>query len=405
MKRFLRHVILLAGLTIAQAQAQTASPPVLEFKAGAARAVITPTRPMAMAGYAGRKDNPAEGKAQDLFAKALAIEDAQGNRVVFITTDLIGIIGRLREQVAKQAQEKFKLAPEALVMNASHTHCGPAYGREDVADYYEFLVTTMVELIGKSIESLQPAEVTYSFARAGFAMNRRTPTPEGYRNHPYPEGPVDHEVPVLRVADGEGKLRAVMFGYACHNTTMGFMQWLGDYAGYAQEYFERDHPDCTALFMMGCGGDQNPYPRSFLMLAQKHGQSLATSAEAALQTNQKPLRGPIKSVLSTVDLTFTNGNPDYAYPVQAIQFGKELTLVALAGEVTVDYSHRLKKELAREGNAIWIAGYSNDYNGYVPSKRVLQEGGYEAQSRPWDASLEERIVGKVHEVVEKVRVK
>jgi hypothetical protein len=91
-------------------------------------------------------------------------------------------------------------------------------------------------------------------------MNRRTPTETGYRNHPNPDGPVDHTVPVLRVDGPGGELRAVLFGYACHNTNMGFRKWLGDYAGYAQEYFENDHPGATALFLMGCGADQNPYP-------------------------------------------------------------------------------------------------------------------------------------------------
>jgi hypothetical protein len=47
---------------------------------------------------------------------------------------------------------------------------------------------------------------------------------------------------------------------------------------------------------------------------------------------------------------------------------------------------------------IWVAGYSNVYSGYIPSKRVLLEGGYEAKSRPWKDALEERIINKVHEL-------
>ena len=93
----------------------------LEWKAGAASAKITPDKPLKMAGYAGRKE-PAEGTEQDLYAKALAVEDQQGNRVVFLTLDLIGVIDRLRSDVTSQVQEKYKLDPAALLMNASHTH-------------------------------------------------------------------------------------------------------------------------------------------------------------------------------------------------------------------------------------------------------------------------------------------
>src|SRR6266481_7533012 len=76
-----------------------------EWKAGTASAVITPKVSMPMAGYAARKE-PSEGTEQDLFAKALAIEDRGGNRVVFVTTDLIGVSGLLRAAVTKQLQEK-----------------------------------------------------------------------------------------------------------------------------------------------------------------------------------------------------------------------------------------------------------------------------------------------------------
>ncbi|MAX39411.1 MAG: hypothetical protein CME33_22965 [Gimesia sp.] len=376
-----------------------------EWKAGAASAKITPEKPLRMAGYAGRKE-PAEGTEQDLFAKALAVEDSKGNRAVFLTLDLIGVTEQLRADVTTQVQEQYQLSPQSLLMNASHTHCGPAYGREEAKEYYDVLVSTLVKTIGAALEKMQPARLSWSAARCSVAMNRRTPTATGYRNHPNPDGRVDHQVPVLRVDDAEGELQAVIFGYACHNTTMGFRKWLGDYAGFAQEYFEKDHPGVTALFMMGCGGDQNPYPRSELHYAHKHGRSLATSIEAALEVNQRTplhqrvLHGPLKTAYGTVELEYLpeKKRDPWDYPVQVIQFGNDLTLVALGTEVVVDYSLRIKQELYETaGPAIWVAGYSNVYSGYIPSKRVLLEGGYEA-SRPYKPDVEERIIGKVLEL-------
>ncbi|MBC8355995.1 MAG: neutral/alkaline non-lysosomal ceramidase N-terminal domain-containing protein [Planctomycetes bacterium] len=379
----------------------------VDWKIGVVSVKITPERRLHMAGYAGRKE-PAEGTEQDLLGKALAVEDRDGNRVVMVTLDLIGVVEQLRTDVAKQVEEKYKLPPHALLMNASHTHCGPAYGRDDAKDYFATLTTKLVALVGDALEQRQPAHLSYSFARCSVAMNRRTPSDDGFLNHPNPNGPVDHVVPVLSVRNpDDDALRAVVFGYACHNTTMGFRRWLGDYAGYAQEFVEKDHPGVTALFMMGCGGDQNPYPRSELKYAQMHGRSLATAVAAALEVNQRtrrhqrPVRGKLSSVLETVDLEFaTPDRPDFAYPVQVIRFGNDLMLVALGNEVVVDYALRLKRELTKpDGPAVWVAGYSNVYSGYIPSKRVLLEGGYEARSRPWKPKLEERIVGKVHELI------
>ena len=404
MKPFSLCLILLLSCA-GPAQADDPSAELASWKAGSASAVITPQHDLHMAGYAARKE-PAEGTEQDLFAKALAIEDAEGRRAVIVTTDLIGIEAELRAAVVKQARRLFKLPPAAVLMNASHTHCGPAYLRDDAQVYFDSLTQTLVGLIGDALDHLEPAALSYSFARCGFAINRRTPTATGFRNHPNPDGPVDHAVPVLSVRTPEGELRSVLFGYACHNTTMGFRRWLGDYAGYAQQYFEEDHPGVTALFLMGCGGDQNPYPRSELPYARMHGRSLATAVEAAIETNQStlrhqhPLSGPVKAVYDTVALEFADEKrPDFPYPVQIIGFGDDLSIVALGSEVTVDYSLRLKAELSdSDGPAIWVAGYSNVYDGYIPSRRVLLEGGYEARSRPWKPTLEERIVQKVHQL-------
>ena len=317
------------------------------------------------------------------------------------------MLAELRSAVVEQLSEKYNLPPQAVLMNASHTHCGPAYGRDDAKDYFDELVTKIVRVVGESIDRMQPATLSYSVARASVAMNRRTPSATGYVNHPHPSGPVDHAVPVLSVRNSDGDLQAIVFGYACHNTTMGFLKWYGDYAGYAQEYLEADHPGVTALFMMGCGGDQNPYPRSELKYAKHHGRTLATAVEAALEVNQRTLRhqrsvsGPLQFALETVDLKFAvKDRPDFPYPVQVIRLGDDVLLIALGTEVVVDYSLRLKAELSRpEGPAVWVAGYSNVYSGYIPSRRVLLEGGYEAQSRPWHPDLEERIVQKVHDIV------
>ena len=431
-----------------------------QWKAGVASVVITPEEPMWMAGYAARK-GPSEGKVHDLWAKALALEDGQGARFVLVTVELIGIPRPTRDWMEKRVGERFKLPPESLLLNASHTHCGPVvretrysiYGNtlyglspeqiKQSDQYVEDLQRKLLRIIGKALDSLAPARLGYTYARAGFAMNRRAKTVGSYRISPNPDGPVDHDVPVLRVDSADGKLRAVVFGYACHCTTMSFNKFCGDYAGFAQEYVQEAHPEVTAFFVAGCGGDQNPYPRRELEYCQHHGRALANGVETALSSQARPVRGPVRAALETVTLDFAEPpsreqlrerakssdkydrrhaevlleelertgkiRNTYPYLVQVVRFGDDLTLVALAGEVVVDYSLRLKAEIA--DSAVWVAGYSNDVFGYVPSLRVLQEGGYEGGgamrytdlSGPFAPSIEERIVDKVHEMVDSAR--
>ena len=437
-----------------------------EWKAAAAKAVITPTEPMYLAGFASR-EVPAEGTAMDLYAKSLAIEDAKGTRFVMVTLDLVEVTYQLRDAVAAAARSKYGLPEKALQLNCSHTHCGPELRytelefmsftdplrKERCLRYNAFLTDRIVGIIGEALQHLEPATVSYGHARCGFAMNRRLKSDKSsgdpYLNSPNPEGVVDHDVPVLTVSTAAGKLSAIVFGYACHNTSMSIKQWHGDYAGHAQQLIEEAHPGTVALFMMGCGGDQNAYPRFSPIFSFRHGQSLATAVEAALDAKPKPVHGPLSIDWQTTRLDYAsiptaaqigkrlgtgegydkgyevyqrkwdekrlhairNGGlrDHYDYPVQTLRFGSDLTLVALSGETCVDYSLRLKHEFKGPG-ALWVAGYSNDILAYIPSKRVLHEGGYEAfrslmyWSNPlhpdkFTDTLEERIIGKVAEML------
>lgn len=387
---------------------------------------VTPQKLLWMAGYAARK-KPAEGKVQDLFAKALALEDEQGGRLVFVTLDLIGVPQLLRREVAARAEKQFQLPPANLVMNASHTHSGPSLRTTPLTDadrenpkardsweYTQKLQDDIVALIGKALAEMQSARLTWNTARCGFAMNRRRdytlpPDHPNANKAPNPNGPVDHEVPALRVEAPDGTLKATLFGYACHNTSLGFYNWCGDYAGFAQEYLQEHRPGFTALFLMGCGGDQNPYPRrsdvvpgiTDLELSMQHGRSLSNAVEMALTVNPRPVAGPIRAAYEEIKLSYANGKrEDHDYPVQVIKIGNDLTFITLGSEVVVDYSLRFKREFAGEAG-VWVAGYSNDYTGYMPSLRVLKEGGYEAAAG-WADDVEDRIVKKVHELHQKV---
>ena len=454
-KQFCMLVLVSTLLTSALVAQADSAEEAATWKAGVASVVITPDKPMWMAGYASR-NKPSEGKVHDLFAKALAVEDPAGTRLVLITADLIGIPRRLRDGLQQAAETQHGLPPKSLLLNASHTHCGPElraskaslYGLDpervkQSQAYLQVLQAKLLALVETALADLSPARLSYTHGRAGFAMNRRLPTETEPRNAPYPDGPVDHEIPVLRVERADGELKAIVFGYACHNTTLGFYQFCGDYAGFAQQYLEDAREDVTALFVTGCGADQNPQPRRTLELAQQHGRALANGVEAALLGPHKPIEGRLQVALQETTLEFAAspsrtelesqaesknkhdrrraaallqqldeaGKIDTSYPylLQTVNFGDDLLMIAMAGEVVVDYSLRFKLEF--RGSPVWVAGYSNDVFGYVPSLRVLQEGGYEGGGAmryttlpgPFAADVEQRIVAGVRSLVEQVQ--
>jgi len=249
----------------------------------------------------------------------------------------------------------------------------------------------------------------FSQARAGFAMNRRRPEPKGgFSNNPNPAGPVDHAVPVLAIERRDGSLAGLLFGYACHNTTLpaSFVSYHGDYAGVAKAELERRHAGTTALFIQGCGADANPTPRGTLELAERHGRELADAVDRAL-AGASEIAGPLRTAFTTVSLDYAPA-PDaegwrrkltdpnvYVQrhaqmmldviardgrtvaaepaPLHVLRLGP-LSLAALSGEVVVDYALAIKR---KHGSGTWVAGYTDSVFGYVPSLRVLREGGYE----------------------------
>jgi len=421
------------------------------LRAGVARVDITPRGPIWMSGYASR-NHASTGVRQALWAKALAIDDGSRTPTVIVATDLIGFPAEIADQVAERARRQFGIGRAHLLLNSSHTHTGPVVwpglaamftlpdGEESkLREYAERLTGQLVDAIGQAIADLSPAELSYGFGEAGFAMNRREPTPAGIKLGVNPAGPTDHTVAVIKVAGMDGQIRAVLFAYACHNTTLNgdFYEITGDYAGLAAAQLESDYPGAAALFIALCGGDQNPYPRGTISLAEEHGRELATETHRVLNGAMRPLRGPIRTAFWRTTLTFATVSPavyeadlanskaspaakrrarsmldhpvhETAYPVQAIRFGRDLTLLALGGEVVVDYDLRAKREYP--GEPLIVAAYSNSVMCYIPTERVLREGGYEAvdnlvyygQPGPFAPGVETQVFEAVRQVMKKV---
>ena len=424
-----------------------------EYQVGVATLVITPQEPVWLAGY-GNRDHPFDGVALDIKAKAMVIQDSKGRRVAIVTTDLLGLPRSIADPVAARIQKSYGLDHSVLVLNSSHTHTGPlpednrimfalSPGEHDAVERYARRLTDgLVALVGAAINNLAPADLWYGSGQAHFAVNRREPSPKGVKIGVNPSGPTDPSVPLLKVTAADGHLLAVLFGYACHNTTMTgqIYQISGDYAGFAQRDLERKFPGATALFLELCGADQNPNPRGTRELAEQHGHALALEVERTMNAKLERVRGPIRGAFRIVDLafaphtretfearlkdknpvrvrhaqamlkTYDDGRPlrQYPYPVQAIAFGKTVTMVVLGGEVVVDYDLRVKREYGTNG--MMVVGYSNDLMSYIPSQRVLREGGYEADDSmiyygkpgPYADDVEERIFGGIHEVMRRI---
>jgi len=425
-----------------------------EWKVGLAQAKITPEQPVFMAGYASR-NHPFEKVENDLFVKALVLEDRQGQRAALVTSDLIGFPATVAEPICQRLQEKIGLQRQQILLNSAHTHTGPTLSLDSsprdgqspgdaqrTVEYTRQLQDKVVQTVVEAAGRLEPAQLSWGGGVVDFVMNRREFTPRGVILGVNPRGLTDRSVPVLRIDGPDGKLRAVLFGAACHNTTLSDKNYeiCGDYAGFAQTYVQERHPSAQAFFMIGCAGDANPYPRGSMAIARAHGASLGKEVCRVLETKLRPVRGPLKVAFARVDLPLQAPPPKdelekrakskrdmeswvakqmlarlsrgeklpthYTCPVAVWQFDQDLTLVGLSGEVVVDYVTLLEKALGP--NQLWLSAYCNDVFGYLPSARVLQEGGYETRGLYsggiglFEPAAQEVLVARVRELAREV---
>jgi hypothetical protein len=375
---------------------------------------ITPSHPVRLNGFGFRRDE-SEGVTQKIWAKALAIGAKPDDACVLIAVDVLGIPDEYRRDVAQRLARRVGFKPERLTVTATHTHTAPMLAganptifgvaipsdhQKHIDEYTKFFVDRLEEAALKALGDLKPASLTFGIGRVTFAANRRT---RG--------GPVDHDLPVLVVRDGDKKIRAIYTSYACHCVTLSNNKISGDWAGFAAAHLEKAYPGAVALVSVGCGADANPtsgVAGDRVETASNQGLEITKEIDRLLGESLKPINATPTIKHESIELALDKlptrddwlerakrkdavgfhaqtqlarldrGEKLLAkidYPIATWAFGDELAMVFLPGEVVVDFSLRLKKDFDRR--RLWINAYANDDPCYIPSERILKEGGYE----------------------------
>lgn len=422
---------------------------------GFSKVDVTPKTPIRLAGY-GNRERPFEGVVQQLFTRTMALQADGGELHVLVSVDTIGFPGSLTTSIARRLEEAHGITRERFVLCCTHSHTAPhleGYApnlfavpldldeEAKTAEYTKWLADRVVEGVALAIEDLAPGEMLEGTGEVGFAVNRRVLKNGRWSGFGvFREGPADHSLPVLKIVDADGKLRGIVFNYACHCTTLtgNYNNVSGDWAGYAAEYLEETHDGATALCTIGCGADANPEPRGELLMAEAHGRALSLQVDKVLSGDMRAIAAkptasfgyaglPVdRPELSELRANLESGTPQvkrhaqnmlalekrmgrlpesYPMPIQTWQFGDDLTMVFLGGEVVVDYAARLHKELGPKH--LWVTAYANDVFGYVASERMRQEGGYEFdysmvyynQPGPWEVGTEDIVIDRAQQIL------
>lgn len=432
---------------------------------GVARVDITPAYPIRLSGFGFRREE-SEGVTHPIWAKALAIGGEGQSPAVLLTVDNLGVPDYMVRDLAGRLKSRAGVDAARLAVCSTHTHTAPmlrgvaptlfgepipAEHQAHIDQYTKELADHLERAALAAIADRRPGQLEWGLGSVGFGVNRRAVRDGRVVGIGVnPEGPVDHDLPVLVVSSAGGEVRAVYASYACHCVTLSNNKISGDWAGFAQLAIEKRWPGAVALMSVGCGADINPssgVTGDKAEVAAEQGQQVAAEVERLIEAGLQPLSGKVVGRLERIDLAFDTpptrgewqrlvdlfkgGSYDrsvayhakvqldrldrgealqthVSYPIQTWAFGGQMAMVFLPGEVVVDYSLQLKRELG--GKRLWVNGYSNDVPCYIPSERILEEGGYEGADamryfdRPtkFKPGLERQIVEVVHKQLDGV---
>lgn len=429
-----------------------------------AKVDITPTERIWQGGFISRNrtvdsTQPLDASAP-LYARAICIrsDDVQRAPLLLMTLDVIGIDRALSDRIYAAAYKEHGLTAAQLRLVVTHTHSGPVVcsnlfpivSVDDVEmgkihRYCQQLFVNVLKCIEQvfSEKSPVPAHARFAETSAALAVNRRQIEEASFDGKN--RGTVDDRVPVLWFQDMHGVLVAGLYGYAAHATVLtSTYQYSPDYPGMTTSILEDFFTDSFWMFVSGCGGDINIYPRGTPSLLINHATTLRnrvieaiTKADSQAQQDNKLVMNNFSAVHSTLHLPFNKrlgktelrqmrrstvsmeratsrfllhqlGNDEhtaasYEFPISVWRLG-DLTIAFLGGEPTVGYALRLKREL----NVSWVVGYSDDVMGYVGTADVLREGKREGSDRAawyyglpstWHTDAEDIIVEGIRKIL------
>jgi len=420
-----------------------------QLKAGYAKADITPTEPVRMAGY-DLRSSPSDGiHGHDrLYARALVFE-AGATRLAFVEADVIGI--REHDVWRRKLSEATGIPVANILLGDVHNHAAPSPSPKLTTNWERQFEKALLAAARQAVAALEPVRIGAATGRSRVGMNRRKVIPADQdspltfdendksqffgkfkTDHPVPihefagvvrlganpAGPIDDAVEVVRIDTAGGKPLAVMIHYACHGTSLGGRnsKISGEWMGRMQEYVEKQAPGLGSIYLQGAAGDVNPRVVGGLdgyvdnvettwALGEEIGREVVRVyrgiapeplPDARVQIETAEIRLPRAYRELFADFT----NTTVKAPTTIVRLGDQMW-TTFPGEMFSQIGRKVKA--ASPAGYPHLMGYANGYIGYFPEQKAYAEGGYEVATTHLDPAAERIYLGAIGELMKRFR--
>ena len=401
------------------------------MRAGFARVEVTPPIGTSMTGFGGRdRDHGCDGVHDPLYARALYLSHADEQALV-IGFDLLFFSRDEVDRFKGAIGRRVDLTPRQILLNTSHTHTGPKVGTwyyDPPSDplYLEFLEASIVRAACEARDGAVEVTVRAGATRSALPMSRRLKLEDGTvdrQMRPNPDGAVCDTLPLCLLEDLSGSPVCLLFSVSCHPSTVHGFQISADFPGIAMERLDAHLGRHASLFLQGAGGDAKPsvigkgesYWRSGTWEdVSEAGEMVANEVVRALEAGLSPVepdlrpecvvmewpmepnmgRAGFEQVLADEGSDLTQRlwaqekltYLDRGYPLPSavginahgIKLGEGLRMVGIEGEAVGELGILMRDFYA--GGVTFPMGYTDGSQLYLPTSRMLDEGGYEVVS-------------------------
>ncbi len=372
------------------------------FSAGYARFTLNPEEGTFLGGFSNGERR--SGAIQDDIKYTVTALSDGTSVFLLISTDTLYVSQAVLDQVGKLVLREYGIAAENVIMNATHTHSGPAIhigGAAGIGQYLKKFYPLLVESVGDALRDLAPAEIYIGRANTvNLNYVRRyvsladgsylggTSMPETSNTVARHETDADSQLQTIRL-EREEKKDIVLCNWQCHTTSIGSEMGKTVSADWVYPLREEVEKTEDVLFSYHQGAAGNVVPSSRLKEEKDngdymaHGKAIAAVVSAALDSETKVQWGKFQATRTV----FTGTHSDAYKKKEGVSANTDdmylttLSIGDVAFATTPCELHDTLGMYVKENSPFemtFMCAYSNGTVSYVPTTAAFDNGGYEA---------------------------
>ena len=368
---------------------------------------ITPDWPVRMAGYSSRTSK-STGVYDELYTRSLVLDDGE-RKVLIISIDICMIDSSFVSKIKEIIEKRFGFKSKDIIIHTIHTHAGPVSmlrnnmpSQEVIDDTFRFrkhLEDKILKNVEKCLITSTEGYMEFGMGETYIGMSRRQSTPNGIKIGPNPKEEIDRKTFVMTINDIQGNVKVVLFNCPCHPVVLypRNLYISADFPGVATKEIEKKFPGAEGMFLQGAGADINPailvadedYRDTFYSDVIFTGSILANDVYNIICRGMRCVELSLETFLKRVPFSLSSDRSEESnyedlnsekckMQITALKLSNDIRIICLDGEVCNQVGVNIRN-LFEDENTI-VLGYTNGYIGYIPTPKILHEGGYETIS-------------------------